>query len=324
MGPQGPEGPPWPGVNVDPNDGDNVFYNISDIIPYLKATPGGYKPDNAIPIVLKVYLGNMAMPNSGWQRLLESIEEANKLVTLDLSDCGMIGAEFDPDYTIHIGKDKIVSLVLPDVAVGIKAGSDIDTKTFKHFSNLKTCAGGNIRQIGSFAFSNCPLLESVEFPVVQSIDESAFGDCILLESVEFPKASTIGERAFYYCQMLKTVKFPEVRYIERNIFSGCYALESVELPMAQYIGNYVFANTGDTALVISFGNNAPEVGLYIFRDVNTQKNVTVKVPVGAVGYDTSPTDASTFNWGNAFRGLSSNGGGTVNENINLVIETTSP
>jgi hypothetical protein len=68
------------------------------------------------------------------------------------------------------------------------------------------------------------------------------------------------------------------------------------------------------------------VGHSLFQNVNS-KTVTVKVPSGATGYGSSPTDATTNNWGNAFRGLGRNWqnssittfGVTVNTNINLII-----
>jgi hypothetical protein len=63
------------------------------------------------------------------------------------------------------------------------------------------------------------------------------------------------------------------------------------------------------------GPTAPALGATIFYDVTTNKNVTVKVPANATGYGTSPTDATTENWGNKFRG-----GILVNSRINLTIE----
>jgi hypothetical protein len=61
------------------------------------------------------------------------------------------------------------------------------------------------------------------------------------------------------------------------------------------------------------GAVAPVVERYIFDGVST-KDVTVRVPNGATGYDEA--------WKTAVKGLGNDGGitGTVNEYINLVVE----
>jgi hypothetical protein len=65
-------------------------------------------------------------------------------------------------------------------------------------------------------------------------------------------------------------------------------------------------------LVITMGNAAPIVGANIFSTINGSKHVTVSVPAGATGY--------TSIWQNAFKGLGSDGTGTVNNYINLAIQ----
>ena len=107
------------------------------------------------------------------------------------------------------------------------------------------------------------------------------------------------------------------------VFSGCTSLENVNIPAVTSIGPAVFNDTGNTPLTITMGNTAPSVGTSIFRGGN--KQVTVKVPVGATGYGESPTDTTTLNWGNAFRGMGWDGtsylnGSVVNIQLTIVYE----
>jgi hypothetical protein len=88
----------------------------------------------------------------------------------------------------------------------------------------------------------------------------------------------------------------------------------VYAPKATSIGIWAFANSGTTPLTITMGAVAPTVGAIIFSSITGSRTVTVRVPSGAMGYDEA--------WKNAFRGYGNNGGilGTLNENINVVIE----
>jgi hypothetical protein len=87
----------------------------------------------------------------------------------------------------------------------------------------------------------------------------------------------------------------------------------VSFPEVTSIGERVFTYSGSVSLIITMGTAAPTVGRYIFADVTGTKNVTVRVPSGATGYDEA--------WKTAFKGYG-NGtyNGTANENINLVIQ----
>ena len=96
-------------------------------------------------------------------------------------------------------------------------------------------------------------------------------------------------------------------------FYGCYGLSGINIPAVELIGAGSFGNTGDQSLTISLGSAAPDVAGLVFTEVSVPKSVTVKVPVGAMGYDT--------NWENGFRGLGTVGTpGTLNTFIDLTID----
>jgi hypothetical protein len=74
-----------------------------------------------------------------WTVILTAIQTSQKYVALDLSNCSMSGTEFDPG-TANTGEGKIVSLVLPNTATSIKAGSEYDDRAFKNFTRLPVSA----------------------------------------------------------------------------------------------------------------------------------------------------------------------------------------
>jgi hypothetical protein len=202
---------------------------------------------------------------NGWEDLLSAIEVAQKYVALDLSGSTMLGTEFG--YSSYLGKSWIVSLVLPDTALSIKAG-DFNNSTFRGFNNLESVSGGNVVTIGDYAFSGrtalvevnlpkvetignsafsgCTALAEVDFPEVTSISngttiyDSAFSGCIALIEINLPKAVTIGDYTFYGCTALVEVNLPMVETIGQNAFYGCTALVEVDFPKATSIGQNAF------------------------------------------------------------------------------------
>jgi hypothetical protein len=66
------------------------------------------------------------------------------------------------------------------------------------------------------------------------------------------------------------------------------------------------------------------LGILMLNGITANRTVTVKVPNGATGYGTSPTNTTADNWGNGFRGAgwdgSTTGSGYINTYITLKIE----
>jgi hypothetical protein len=246
--------------------GGEPLTSIAAVSAHLASATGGASPAN--PVSLAVTLDDLEHPVNGWTALLTAIQAANKYVALNLSACCPDDhyGEFDPDNRINTGKDKIVSLVLPNTATNIRVGFTEGvgyTATFKHFTALKSVSGSNITSMSSY---NYP-----------TNGESAFSGCTALETVDFPKAETIGNSAFYNCP-LTTANLPKVETI------GAQALD-------QWSGVI-------HPLTITFGSTAPTVGGMMFSQVNSSKTVTVRVPAGASGYDSA--------WQTSFKGGNNN------------------
>jgi hypothetical protein len=120
--------------------------------------------------------------------------------------------EFDPDATISIGKDKIVSLVLPDMAASIKAGSS-GSPTFQYFSSLKSVDTKNVTTVGNNAFDGCINLETVNLTKVRTIGDEVFANTgttaltVFLTLVPDSTNFTIGTDMFAGVPDKKTVTF---------------------------------------------------------------------------------------------------------------------
>jgi hypothetical protein len=190
--------------------------------------PGGTR-ENPVHISLKAYdLGSMHQDGSGWFLLLRSIETAGKFVSLDLSGCKMTGTVFDHRYD-YAGKDKIVSLVLPDAATSIIGSSLYFRPTFNSVTSVR---GANINTLGNNAFNNCTELKNVDFPKAVAVGNNAFAGCgkLALESLP-PGISYIGDSAFVACKSLALTSLPAgVRYIGSWAFEACENLALTSLP----------------------------------------------------------------------------------------------
>jgi uncharacterized repeat protein (TIGR02543 family) len=246
----------------------NDFSEISKILSYLNATYGGYSVYNPVALKLDFNLsGNNADDLTDYENnllgLLVAIDTAGKYVELDLSECTMNGTAFgsglkSSEY-FSKGKDKIVSLTLPDSAITIEEGS-LDFPTFKYFTALQRVSGEKIKYIKKFAFTDCYALEEANFPETTTIGEKTFQRTALKEAI-FPDVETIENYAFQYaalkkadlgsesahetdigigvfhdCTALEEVKIPNVKIIEVETFYNCRALKEVDLESATTIG----------------------------------------------------------------------------------------
>ena len=317
----------------------NTFTSIADVTSYLASLPAN-TVNNSASLAVNISLGTMTAADSGWRQLLDAINTSGKFVNLDLSSCTMSGTSFNPDSSVATGKDWFVSLVLPAAATSIEAGAILDS-TFGNFTNLTSVSGANITTIGNYAFgssystTSTISLQSVNFPLVTSIDEGAFEGCTALQSVNFPQVTSISSDAFGGCTSLQSAGFPQVTTIGNRAFSRCTDLQSLNIPKVTRIFGYAFSSTGTATLSITMGPTAPTLGENIFYGVTSAKTVMVNIPSGATGY--TPFNGSTVtvsgtntaaNWANGFRGGSWNGttweswGGTsgINQDISVVIE----
>jgi hypothetical protein len=205
------------------------FTAISEISEYLNGqTVQTGTIDDPIILPIQLDLGDMPQAGSGWNELLDIIADVDQFVSLNLSTCTMTGTEFNPGYHIETGKNKIVSIALPDMAENIWSGASASSYAFMHFSELKSFSGKNITYIGWYAFYDLEKLEMTTLPAsITYIDEGAFSGCTGITQITLPANLTfIGRIAFYNCHNLADISLPASVRFDDNPFVQCYSFNS--------------------------------------------------------------------------------------------------
>ena len=204
----------------------------------------------------------MELSDSNWDDLLIAIDNAGKDVDLNLSACTrgpsgtayglMSSGIFDPNPSDPTGKDKIVSLILPEATEEI-IGTTGSIATFEYFDYLtEITLGGNITTIGEQAFMNSNLERVTIGNSVTIIGDYAFRDCTSLSSVSFGNSITsIGDSAFILNNQLTKIALPNsVTSIGDNAFAFCDLSELIIGNDVQTIGVAAFSDNEITGEII--------------------------------------------------------------------------
>ncbi|MCL2230409.1 MAG: chitobiase/beta-hexosaminidase C-terminal domain-containing protein [Treponema sp.] len=282
------------------------------------------------PIYLPVQidLGTMTSAGSSWRQLLDIIEEADEFVDLDLSACTMNGTSFNPDANIETGKDKIVSIALPDTATSIADGPGWNgsktVATFENFTALKSFSAEGLTSIGSDAFRDCTNLALTSLPEgLTSIGYYAFQDCTNLALTSLPEGLTyIGYGTFQNCTSLALTSLPEgLTFIGGNAFSGCTYLALTSLPTGiTSIGIGAFDGCTNLAL-ISLPSGITSISLITFQNCTNLALTSLPAGVTSIG-------ASAFSYCTSLAlislpaGLTSIGNGAFSYCTNLALVTS--
>jgi hypothetical protein len=224
--------------------------SVADLTEYLATKTGTVESPVLLP--MKIDLGTMTEADSGWRLLLTALETAGEYVDLDLSACTMNGTEFNPVRTVETGKEKIVSIALPDTATNIASGTSYASRPFRYFTNLTSFSGTGLTSIGGYAFYDCTNLALTELPAgLTSIGDNTFDSCTSLALTKLPVGLTsIGDSAFYGCTSLALTELPVgLTTISDYTFGECTSLALVELPAGlTTIGCYAFYGCSSLAL----------------------------------------------------------------------------
>jgi len=256
--------------------GNIVLYAkwISPIDELLMSSPGGTTASNLIYLPI-----NMQLNEADWRSILSAVAAANKFIELDLSFCMPSGSNsggglrsdgtFDP-LAIQTGKNRIVSLILPDKATNL-AGTPVEP-AFRYFSELKTIKG-EITSINAGAFSGCTKLSEVDLKKVTNVGDQAFSGCTMVNNINFPVATNIGYRAFFGCTQLDTITLPEVTSIGIAAFSRCTNLTAIKLAKVTGIGDNAFS--GCIKLTNAELPEAIVIGAAAFSDCILLENISL-------------------------------------------------
>ena len=104
--------------------------------------------------------------------------------------------------------------------------------------------GGNVTEIGDYAFSGYSNLRAIKIPdTVKSLGAFAFYGCYHLIEIALPDTVTrIADAAFSHCRSLTEIKLPStIKKINNGTFKDCRKLEQITIPdgVAE-IGNGAF------------------------------------------------------------------------------------
>ncbi len=163
--------------------------------------------------------------------------------------------------------------------------------------------GVNITSIGSSAFEDCDLLESVSLGEnITHIEDKAFANCISLKTIIIPKfvAKTItykiSETAFDNCISLQNINFLGTidewiqlvsRYQLYNPYFGYYLYINCELQTEitineKEICSYAFYNCLSLKSVV-ISDNAKSIGDYAFYGCSSLENIVIPNSVTSIG-----------------------------------------
>jgi len=254
---------------------------------YLKDDKFSAVTDINLPLAIPLTPGR-------WAEILGDIDTAASSrsvatrIDLDLSGCTLPADVngnkiFNPDSSITAGKDKIVSLTLPNDATAIAAGTS-SIPTFDGFDNLEILnIGSGIKTIGDSAFEYTG----------PSSGRGSLTSVIMGNSLE-----TIGEYAFYD-HSLTEVSFPDsLKEIYRGAFESNDYLTSVTIPPGVDIGNDAFQHDYNLVdITIGGGCTIGDSAFYIsIACPPITVPITVVIGTGGVTYTYTTTGVGTGIW----------------------------
>jgi len=246
---------------------------IHEIETYLNTQPGGN--DISDPVSLSL---NYSLTATNWNSILIAIENAGKYIELELSLCtrsrGIAGGgmyqdgTFDPNSDVETGKDKIVSITLPETADSIKNGS-WESPTFYYFKNLKHLNTGNgIRIIDHHSFS-CDLYENTQ-------------NAVRLTSITFGNnVTTIGVGAFENNQLAGVIILDNVESIGSAAFTSNQLTGVVLGDNLLFIGNWAFSGNQIDNIQLGKSIETIEWGAFSQNKITT---LTIPDSVNHIGY----------------------------------------
>ena len=247
-----------------PEVGQNWFVNLNIESVYL---------DNVVKVASKAFSNCQKL---NYLRVGEAVKDINDnafegcaIKTVDFK-CDSIGAWYK-NYPL-LQKVKMTFTTLPITAPG---GGSIPSRSYSL-----------VRVVGSNAFKNCTLLETIDIPnTVESIGDEAFYGCTGLQTVSLQESlKTIGHSAFYGCEKIAAITIPEsVKKLGNKVFYGCKNLTTIDLPSGlEELNAYTFY--GCTSLTtLTLPEHLKVIGNSVFQNCSSLETLTFPNSVTTIG-----------------------------------------
>ena len=163
--------------------------------------------------------------------------------------------------------------------------TEIVKKAFQKNGTIKKVTiSGNVKKIGSSAFSQCSLKEAVILKGVREIGKESFSGCSKLTKITIPgSVEKIGMNAFSNCAFKKLVIPEGVKTMGKWALSGLRKLQSIKLPssLKKIPDNAFEADTSLKKVVVPKG--CTTIGDRAFWYCPKLKTVTIPEGVKKIG-----------------------------------------
>lgn len=119
--------------------------------------------------------------------------------------------------------------------------TEIGIGGFASQSTLVTFSAPNVTTIRAGAFLNSGVT-SINFPLLNNIEQQAFRDCVNLVTVSFNSITSLPDNCFSGCTSLTNINFPLLESIGNFCFDQCSSLTSIDFPFVTYLGSQAFSD----------------------------------------------------------------------------------
>jgi hypothetical protein len=266
---------------------DTILLSIAAVEAYLATQTDGGAEDNPVHLAI-----GMELSTANWTAILNAIGNSGKYVNLYLSACtrsdsasnGGLSRDgtFNTNYNYANGRDRIVSLILPEAADSIAAGGFLGS-TFYGFTSLRHVNTGNgITTIGNYAFDNNQLTGVIIGDSVTSIGYAAFNNNQLTGVTIGGNVTTIGDRAFNNNELTGVAIPDSVTSIGNSAFSNNQLTGVTIGSNVTTIGNDAFGHNELTGVIIP--DSVASIGNSAFA-YNELAGVTIGSNVTTIGND---------------------------------------
>ena len=203
---------------------------------------------------------------------------ATELVSLSFRELGAVTAHFCSGFEF-----------LKDVYIESAENSAVGEYAFYGCSDLEELSlPNNISELGMYAFSGTAL-RTFDARNIATIGEGVFSDCRLLQEVNFSdntKLGQIGQSAFRGCVSLRSIRLPAgLDEIADNAFEDCSQLTSVQLPEGvRNIGGSAFSGCSSLR-EMTFPDSTVSIGQGALRGCDSLSRLTTPFVGGSRGME---------------------------------------